>query len=162
MSISEKLAKIQKRAALLNGKTDTFNATIEYTERALRKSGAGIEFWWGSGPKLGLDIRNSTAEHPKERVYHILGFSKLGAEWHICVKQLHDINTDARDPNDWDQFDDSEAVPLARASRQLRAEAAEHLEQFLEAIYDELGRMEQRIDTANAIVSAEIEAEAKK
>lgn len=153
MAISDKLAKIKDRSASLNKKTDQFNATIEHIEKELL--GSGVEFWWINGPEiLGDSTRGEGGEIESART--VLGYTKINGVWHIAA-QMRWYRPGDMDVGMWELVHSEMPVPLARASRTIRIEAAKHLEAFLEGLYLAQGEMEEQLDQANAMVTGRAE-----
>lgn len=155
MAISDKLAKIQKRAAALNEKTDAFNATIEHIEKGL--AGCGVEFWWIADQNgCQLNIERSSDGQEKQRRFSVLGYTKVGGEWCLAVRPHFEVCHEhdySGDPIWRDDGEPGEPTPLRRASRALRIEAAPQLEQFLDALYEAIGEMEAKVGEANQIIA---------
>lgn len=152
MSIADKLTKIKARANSLNTKTDRFNSTVETIEKGL--AGAGIEFFWEGGPRLGLSaFRADEDPDLHERKFFVLGYGKLNGEWRILVQDRNEWQRAGEDQWHPENASDIVPVPLVRASRSLRIEAAAHLEGFLDALYAAMETMEAAVDTANELVT---------
>ncbi len=95
MTISDKLAQIKNRADSLNEKTDQLNSTIKHIENVL--NGTGVEFWWFKGPQF--DLREFPND--EERLYAVLGYTRIGTEWRIAVQDQREIaHATGRDPKD--------------------------------------------------------------
>lgn len=158
MAISDKLEKIKKGAEKLNATTDELNLTISYIEKQML--GSGVEFWWES-EMLAPNIGNADGTAGlREREYHELGYTKIGNDWCLAVRQRVDVEEDtARSGrDDFDECDFhtitcGDPVPLMRAPRRIRIAAADHLEAFLEALADEIDRMTKSVSRANALVT---------
>jgi hypothetical protein len=159
MAISDKLKKIQARAASLNAKTDDFNATIDYIETQLR--GSGVEFWWLNGPRLSERIVKDNEHDLDLRDHFALGYVKVGDEWHLAAQRWRSYSD--MDMNEWSN-DGTTADPVALkdAPRRVRMEAADSLEEFLDAYEQEMARVEAKIDKANALVKSSTDPKGKR
>lgn len=146
MSISDKLSKIKNRANSLNEQTDQLNATIGHIEKELQ--GTGVEFWWTDGPQFDPRIFNND---DGERIYAVLGYTKIGSEWRIAVQdhreESHETGTYLAGRED--------PVPLVRASRSIRISVAPELENFLDAFEAAVAAMEAKVEKANALVGGD-------
>ena len=150
MTISDTLSKIKKQADALSAKTDAFNTTLDHIEAELR--GSGIEFWWHAGPMYGMHL--SKTDEEIEREYHVLGYTKIGNEWHLAIQRWVDRSVPSTTGTEnWSEPENSEPVALARTSRALRIEIAPDLERFLEALSAQIDKMTVAVDNANALVS---------
>lgn len=154
MAIKDKLETIKKQSESLNRKTDELNATIESIEKGL--SGSGVEFWWEGGPALGARIEKT--DQGRERNYYVLGYSKVGGTWCVAAQQWTDVELvdhragrTAFEDTEFDSLVVGDPVPLTSAPRRVRIDSAEHLESFLEAFSEEIGKMEANVDKANEL-----------
>ena len=65
---------------------------------------------------------------------------------------MHAVPNHSNIAGHWDETDNGDPVPLQRASRNVRAEAANVIEEFLEALYVQLDEMEAAMDKANPLL----------
>jgi hypothetical protein len=163
MAISDKLAKIRNNSAALNKETDDLNETFGHVNDGL--SGSGVTFWWGSrllDERIML-VPDDDGVPRKERLYFLLGYAKVGDEWCLAVQSYEGrAGTDNYGHDEWDDVETREpAVPLTRASRAIRIEAADVLEPFLDALNDAIEQMRAKIAKARAVVSDEPTIETK-
>lgn len=125
MSIDEKLARIRDQAALLNAKSDQLNCLFAHIQRRLQEAfdGGGIEYWFGLVFADGWQ----------------LGYTKYISSWLLCVQQSPE-GCRSGGP-----------IPLTKAPRRVRIDAALHLAAFWAGLLDYMASTEKDIDQAIAL-----------
>ncbi len=157
-TVQDTLAKIERQAQVLHARTDELTRVIEHIDEALRAANPGVEFWWHpaqGGPVLGEQLRQ--ADGHAWRDGHFLGYARIGTTWGLAVQFFtQDMIPGKEDAGDADY----EAVLLTRAARRVRAQAAEHLEKFLDALSEAVAQTLR--DVTQAVASLREISEAAK
>lgn len=158
--ISEKLQALSAVSAKLNNATDELNSVIERIEDDVQRSGVGVTVWLGcpSGhPRMiaPSDWRrphqsDGACDNVKELIdFWAIGFTKFGDTWRIAARRMQQMSGD--DDLDY-AVESADPVPLVSAPRQVRLEAAEHLESLVEQLTGRAQSMLKNIETAKSLV----------
>lgn len=165
--IEDKLAALHAATERLNAKSDSLNEIIEQLEDRLRQSGSGVSVWLDSRAgymELSGFRRANDDEASGSRATRLtatcwlLGYCKTGKggdhRWRIAAKR---VRVEIVDPAGYDRDDDDvvdldEPIPLLKAPRGVRVEAAEHLENLVGALVAKANVLEAAVDKARTLI----------
>lgn len=123
-------------AKKLNQETDALNDVIDSLEIELGKMKLGVSAWTDTilGRRDWAEEQEGSNDWEKYPVYRSsgfeLGYAKVGETWVIAVRYVEGHGTD-REEMTWS---DGEPTALRSAPRNIRVEAAAHLEELVTAI----------------------------
>jgi hypothetical protein len=143
-TIKESIAELQGLAHDLNSETEGLNETIQSVEQQLAASKIGVSAWlsnvWLGAPESHSTDGGGVHGWSPERAYR-LGFTKIGDAWCIAVQRVPAPQT----------MDDP--MPLTKAPRIIRVEAAPHLAALVHALSekarDYIGGIQRAREYAN-------------
>lgn len=141
-TVEEEVARAKSVKPALYSSIERVNASIQNAETFLVSLGLGVT--------ASVDM---TAAHDRERDdFTTLAFAKNASEWKFVIVTGNDAYPE-----------NAEAVPLLRASKELRLEAAERLPELFSAVIDsaqrQIARAHEAADTIDAFVSRAKEAD---
>lgn len=143
--LNEAVGRLEFLAKELNDKTDDLNEIFLEIEERLQKAQVGVTYW--------LDQRIVSRSGKRDGCYSgwVIGYARIGSEWRLAAKPvavregLYDNDPDCP----YTDVDDAgEPMPLAKASRAVRVEAAEHLEELITWIAEKVSRFIRNIENA--------------
>jgi hypothetical protein len=163
MPIADSLARLRESAARFNKVTDTFNDTIAAVEDELARIGVGLTVWLEETQQL-ISVENwgSGGNHDRARA-KALGYTKLDEGWCLAVKPVVWVRglADGDENCPWEELrDDGTPVALLKAPRLVRVEAAQHLENLLDALADHADHLVGSVEAAHGKVVAAISSDA--
>ncbi len=158
----ETLDELTKAAAALNKETDELNGVLEDIEDELAGAGVGMTVWLG----YALADSNWTEEYDEhtdrtweESTAWDLGYEKLEDGWRIAAKRVK-LRRNTGDM-EWESFDlptpggsQGGPIPLAKAPRLVRMEAAAHLEDLLKVLIKKMREYQKDIAEAKKLVKS--------
>jgi len=158
------LKGLEKTAKKLNAETEELNSVIDDLESRLAKMGIGVSAWTGQilGEREWTEEREGqpwassnpfyAAQSNSYKVYFKsgleLGYAKVGESWVIAVRKTRGEGSDPEDL----KWSDEEPTALLSASRNIRVEAAQHLEKVVAAIQRRAEGFIQDISGAKALL----------
>jgi hypothetical protein len=152
--ISEEVSRLTSVAKKLNEATESHNKLIEKLEADLQKSGVGVACWAEcvlvEGPVTTFQDENEMGPVLGHQESWDLGYQKLGDTWRIVTKKV--ICTwpiGDTEKKEWSDGDDA-PIPLLKAPRAVRVEAAPFLEQLVRKLREKAELYIKAIDTAAA------------
>ena len=131
-TLRDKLTKLHESAKDLHEETDALNALYKQVEESLQ--GVGVTFWWNAAR---IDHTSFTAEECE--AYTVVGYAKLNDRWCLVTKHIQ------RASEEIEVFD---PVPLTSAPRSVRAAFASRIEDFIDALTIEVGRVRADVEVA--------------
>ena len=151
--IRESMQDLSLLARELNAETDSLNGVIQSLEDQLAASKVGVAIWL---PHL-LDESAPTREDESREIFTegwLLGYAKIGDAWRIAVKRVLRVSIidGSRDVVREDVEDQTPPMPLTKAPRVVRVEAAQHLESLIEALATRVRRYISSIKDAKRLV----------
>ena len=150
-----KLTELSEVASQLNSESDSLNELFRVLDAELAEMKLGVSVWLNrqfAGNETYIRPEEEMEEHPLRRcdIYN-LGYAKVGEEWHVCIRKIR--MREILHSNEWevDCVLDS-AVPITQAPRVVRAEAAAHLDDLLDALMKKAGEYIANIQKAKKAV----------
>lgn len=121
----------------LKGETEDLNKVIADLDERIRKTGIGVSVWLDDlldehEHFKQIDDGNGDGRRVRLRSGWQLGYARVGEMWVIAAKKTHEV-ADAQDSLDL-PWDDADPMPLGKAPRHIRVEAAPLLEKLVEAL----------------------------
>jgi hypothetical protein len=141
-TLRDKLARLHESAKDLHVKTDALNALYKQVEDNLQ--GVGVAFWWIAAK---FDLRAGSVEECE--AYTVVGYAKVGDQWCLATKYVQRAS-------ETETIEVFEPVPLTRAPRSVRAAFASRVEDFVDALIVEVGRVRADVDVAKAELAKRI------
>jgi hypothetical protein len=141
-TLRDKLAKLHESAKDLHVETDALNALYKQVEENLQ--GVGVAFWWDAAR---FDLRAGSAEECE--AYTIVGYARIGDQWCLATKYVQRAS-------ETETIEVFEPVPLTRAPRSVRAAFASRVEDFVDALIVEVGRVRADVEVAKVDLAKRI------
>jgi len=153
-SIESSLDRLAGVAGRLNTETDALNLVIEAVERRLDSMNLGISYW--DDALLEPEEDAGTGGDLRITRGWVLGYHKVGDEWRVAVKGVrveegyfeNDLNCPYRNIST-----DKDPVPLLRASRSIRVQAAGRVQAVLDGLAERGRAYVATIGNAKKLVS---------
>jgi len=153
MPMRKNLDALAQTAATLNSKTDELNQVIADVEHELQDAGVGVTIWLRRLLEESTTERRYRADDDEQR-WPIdvtfgwqLGFAKIDGEWRVAARQAR--IEDSHEGNE--SFEERPPVPLLKAPRIVRVEAAPLLEALVEALTERMKSYIAGIEQAKAL-----------
>jgi len=153
-SAMDRLAASAKR---LNTASDELNAVIEAFEDHLQRSGVGLTFWysedWKEHTLLGSKVTRDVNDETETQTGFLLGFAKLDGRWSLAVKPVSAVTI----RHETKLYDEGAPVPLTKAARAIRMEAALLFADFAEGLIRRMDEYSLAVESAKRMNEDEFE-----
>jgi hypothetical protein len=147
------LAKLDENAARLNAASDSLNLILTTVEQRLAQANVGVEVWLRQA-LASTEAEGSTGGETTWTA-QFLGFAKVNGQWTLAIKSTRFVSGffegDTSCPYR-NGYKDGEPIRLAKASRELRIQALEHVPALIELLSQEANRCIETIDNAKRLV----------
>jgi hypothetical protein len=144
------LAEVAELAAQLNASTDGLNETILAVEKGLADARVGMTVWTSTG-LCETPFQLDRDRNQRFFDYWDLGYTKIEDAWRIAVRRMRAyVINEEHDEREEMALDD--AIPLSRAPRVVRVEAADHIDVLLNNLAVALRGYIKSVERARALI----------
>ncbi len=153
MPMRKTLDTLAETAAKLNSKTDELNQVISDVEHELQDAGLGMTLWLAHLLDASATERRYRPDDDEQR-WPIsvtqgwqLGFAKIDGQWRLSARYVRSEET----ADSVDAFEERQPVPLLKAPRLVRVEAAPLLETLVTVLTKRMNVYIRGIEQAKAL-----------
>jgi hypothetical protein len=148
------IEEIAALAATLNKETEELNSLVGHLEQQLGNAKIGVSVW----ADVTLDCRESVGNDDGGNELKTidawdLGYAKVDKEWRIAAKQRRGIGLSKDFEGNFDWVDMSAPIPLVKAPRGVRVEAAACLDGLLAALQKRMAEFIKNIRDAKKLTA---------